>query len=45
MAVGDAFIGNFNDPPAMWRILGSPRGAADWLETFDQMPSPGGGPG
>lgn len=43
--IADAFIDNFNDPPAMWRVLGSPEGAAAWLATFGQPASSVGAPG
>jgi 2-polyprenyl-6-methoxyphenol hydroxylase-like FAD-dependent oxidoreductase len=34
--VADAFMDNFNDPPAMWDALGSPDGAATWLRSVRQ---------
>jgi 2-polyprenyl-6-methoxyphenol hydroxylase-like FAD-dependent oxidoreductase len=32
--IADGFIEMFNDPPAMWQVLATPAGAADWLKTF-----------
>ena len=32
--IADAFVDNFNDPPAMWRVLGSPDATAAWLGRF-----------
>jgi 2-polyprenyl-6-methoxyphenol hydroxylase-like FAD-dependent oxidoreductase len=29
--IANAFLDNFNDPPGMWRALGTPDGAAAWL--------------
>lgn len=32
--IADAFVDNFNDPPAMWQAFGSPEGTATWLRSF-----------
>ena len=31
--VADAFLDNFNDPPAQWNALATPEGAAAWLRS------------
>lgn len=32
--IADGFIDMFNNPPAMWQVLGTPEGAAEWLRSF-----------
>lgn len=35
--IADAFIDNFDDPPAMWDLLGSPENTAGWLARFAEV--------
>jgi 2-polyprenyl-6-methoxyphenol hydroxylase-like FAD-dependent oxidoreductase len=37
--IADAFANNFNDPPAMWRLLGSPAQTKAWLAGFGSSPT------
>jgi 2-polyprenyl-6-methoxyphenol hydroxylase-like FAD-dependent oxidoreductase len=38
--VADEFIDRFDDPPAMWAILSSPEGTAEFLERFRSNTTP-----